>query len=175
MSDKTEITPDTKVGRLLESYPELKEILFEIAPAFRKLNNPVLLKTVAKVTSLKQAAQVGKVSLPEMINRLRAAAGLKKIDIVEDQSFSASQKPEWFNPDKIIESLDARPMIEKGEQPIGEVLKSLKNLQSGKIYELITPFVPAPLIDRVDKTEFALYVDETDNEAVRTYFYNLKP
>jgi len=174
MSDKTDITPDTKVGHLLESYPELKEVLFEITPAFKKLNNPILLKTVAKVTSLKQAAQVGKVNLPEMINRLRAEVGLKLIDIAADQSSYSNQKPEWFDPENIIEVLDARPMIDKGEQPIGEVLKSLRNFPVGKIYELITPFVPAPLIDKVDKSKIAVYQDETDDNLVKTYFYNLK-
>jgi len=171
MSDKTEITPDTKVGQLLESYPELKEILFEISPAFRKLNNPVLLKTVAKVTSLKQAAQVGKVSLPEMINKLRMAVGLNKIEIIDNQSSSSDKKPDWFTLEKVVETLDARSMIDNGEQPISIVLGRLKKLMPGTTYELIAPFAPAPLIDKVDQQKYAVYINEEKNELVRTYFY----
>ena len=171
ITNKINITPDTKVSSLLKTYPELKDILFDISPAFKKLSNPILLKTVAKVTTLKQAAQVGNISLPEMINRLRAEAGLNKIDIVEDQPGFSNQKPEWFNPGNIVQTLDARPMIDKGEHPIGEVLMSLKKLTSGKIYELITSFVPAPLIDKVDQAHYAIYTNEDNDKTIGTYFY----
>ncbi len=177
MSDKTEklnITPDTKVGHLLKEYPDLKEVLFDISPAFKKLSNPLLLKTVAKVTTLRQAAQVGKVSLPEIINRLRTEAGLNKMDISEEEAGYSIKKPEWFITENVIQSLDARPLIERGEHPVGEVLKAVKVLPSGKIFELITPFVPAPLIDKINQTEVAIYLDETEQELIKTYFFKKK-
>ena len=39
-TDKLLITPKTKVLQLIESYPELEDILIEYAPAFKKLKNP---------------------------------------------------------------------------------------------------------------------------------------
>ena len=39
---KIPITPETKVGEMLEAYPQLEEVLLEISPTFRKLRNPVL-------------------------------------------------------------------------------------------------------------------------------------
>ena len=59
-ADRIDITPQTKVGELLTAYPELEDLLIEIAPAFKKLRKPVLRRTVAKVTSLAQAARVGR-------------------------------------------------------------------------------------------------------------------
>jgi hypothetical protein len=44
-------------------------------PAFEKLRNPVLRRTVARITTLRQAASVGGVSLGEIIGRLRVSAG----------------------------------------------------------------------------------------------------
>ncbi|MFI4941789.1 MAG: DUF1858 domain-containing protein [Burkholderiales bacterium] len=50
------ITPATKVADLLESWPELEEVLIAQAPAFRRLRNPVLRRTVARVATLEQEA-----------------------------------------------------------------------------------------------------------------------
>ena len=55
------ITPKTKVLELIETYPELEDILIEIAPAFKKLKNPILRKTVAKIATLQQAAAIGNI------------------------------------------------------------------------------------------------------------------
>jgi len=73
---KTDINLQTKVANLLESYPELEDILMELSPVFSKLKNPVLRRTIAKVTSLQQAAGVAGISPPLLIQKLRKAAGL---------------------------------------------------------------------------------------------------
>ena len=93
-SIKFEITPETKVGELLNNYPQLEDTLITIAPVLKKLKNPVLRRTVAKVTSLRQAAKVGNVPLADMINRLRKEAWLSgEIEITQDdQSFD--EKPD---------------------------------------------------------------------------------
>lgn len=75
---KLDITPQTLIGDLLKNYPQLEDTLIEIAPVFRKLKNPILRKTVARVTTLKQAAVVGNVSLSTMINELRKKRDLNK-------------------------------------------------------------------------------------------------
>jgi hypothetical protein len=46
------INPDTTVGALLDADPELDAVLIEAAPAFAKLRNPVIRRTVAKVISV---------------------------------------------------------------------------------------------------------------------------
>ena len=61
MNAKLVITPKTKVAELLSTYPELEDVLVDMAPAFKKLKNPVLRRTIARVTSLQQAASVGEV------------------------------------------------------------------------------------------------------------------
>lgn len=42
MSDPLPITPATRVGELLDAYPELEEVLVAAAPPFARLANPVL-------------------------------------------------------------------------------------------------------------------------------------
>ena len=69
------ITPDTKIADLLKEFPQLEATIIRYSPAFSALKNPVLRRTVAKVTSLQQAAKVGNVSIVEMVDTLRAEVG----------------------------------------------------------------------------------------------------
>ncbi len=64
-----------KVLELIETYPELEDVLIEYAPAFKNLKNPVLRRTVAKIATLQQAAAIGGVKTEELINRLRKRGG----------------------------------------------------------------------------------------------------
>jgi hypothetical protein len=73
--ERIDITPSTRVAEMLDTYPELEETLIGIAPPFKKLKNPFLRKTVAKVATLKHIASVGNVQLTELINKLRQAVG----------------------------------------------------------------------------------------------------
>ena len=75
------IGPETMVGAMLEAYPELESVLVEMAPAFAKLRNPVVRRTVAKVATLEQAAKIGGVSLQTMILRLRSVTGQSAPDL----------------------------------------------------------------------------------------------
>ncbi|WP_051522439.1 DUF1858 domain-containing protein [Porphyromonas gingivicanis] len=52
------ITPETTVADLLEYYPGLEQRLLELSPSFAKLKNPLLRRTVARITTLRRAAQV---------------------------------------------------------------------------------------------------------------------
>ena len=52
MSNDFPIEPVTKIAALLDHYPELEDVLIGMAPPFKKLKNPILRKSVAKVASL---------------------------------------------------------------------------------------------------------------------------
>ena len=53
MKKEIKIVPTVTVHELLEAYPELEDVLIGIAPPFKKLKNPILRKTVAKVATIK--------------------------------------------------------------------------------------------------------------------------
>jgi len=165
-----QITPETKIGAMLEKFPQLENILIEMAPEFKKLRNPILRKTIAKVASLRQIAALGKISLPEMINRLREEAGLQgNFDVDEAVEIVSKEAPAWFSPSRIVRSFDARPMLESGEQPIQRVFNECRNLKDGEIYELITPFLPAPLIDGAKEKGYLAWAREEGKGVFQTY------
>lgn len=93
-----DITLDVKVGALLEAYPQLEQTLYEISPMFKKLSNPILRKTVARVTSLKQVAEVGGIPPVDLINRLREAAGFSPFETDEaEMDAEGMPQPAWFD------------------------------------------------------------------------------
>lgn len=165
------ITPDTKIAALLKDYPELENVLFEMAPAFEKLKNPILRKTIAKVASLRQAAELGKIPLGSLINRLRQETGQNEW-LAETESDSKTLKgvPAWVKPDKVVKTIDARPMLEAGEHPVNLVMKELGELSSGQLLELVTPFLPSPLIDMAKSKGFLAFSREETPDQFRIYF-----
>jgi hypothetical protein len=142
------ITPRTKVGELLDAYPQLEKVLLDISPVFAKLKNPVLRKTVARVATLQQAAIVGGMPVEELVNRLRAEAGQDDVSGSDNVPGYVSQPvPEWFSEADVVDRFDATRMINSGESPMNEVLSRAKNLGQSKILELRTPFIPAPILE----------------------------
>ena len=153
------ITPDIKIYELLEAYPKLEAKLIETAPVFSKLKNPVLRKTITKVTSLKQAALVANISLNHLVNELRKEAGQFS------QTFSSEseiQDKGSNRPQKIKQVYDASSDIEKGNHPLAFVMKEIQLLEKNEAFQLVTPFYPAPLIEKVKEKGFNV---ETENDS----------
>jgi uncharacterized protein (DUF2249 family) len=164
------ITPRTKVHELLTAYPELEDVLIEMAPVFKKLKNPVLRRTIARVTTLQQAAQVGEIPVNKLVNSLRHKVGQDTLEGLDAGAAGTSGKPAWLNEQQIVRRLDARPVIEQGGHPLGDVLEGVKELKSGEIFELTTPFLPAPLIERVVAQGFDHFADKKAEDLFISYF-----
>jgi hypothetical protein len=143
------------VGELLDAYPDLEPVLMAMSPAFEKLKNPVLRRTVAKVATLQQVSVVGGVSIDEMIRVLRKKAGQDEIDLSPGSEGSqTADTPEWFDSSRIKEKFDASAIINSGESPMKEILHRTSLLKPGEIFELQTPFTPAPIIDMLRAKNF---------------------
>ena len=143
------ITPQTKVGELLDNYPQLERVLFELSPAFAKLKNPILRKTVARIATLQQAAIVGKLSVEELVNRLRREVGQTDLSEVMEGEASTQNPPIWLDENKIALHYDATPVINAGNSPMPEIFSQISELKAGEIFELKAPFIPAPIIDKL--------------------------
>lgn len=167
------ITPRAKIHDLLEAYPDLEETLIQAAPQFRKLKNPLLRKTIARVTSLSQAAMIGGIKVEELINALREAAGQQLQDsyAVEEASYNF-ETPEWFSPDAVSRSIDIRDMFNAGEQPVHEVLSALKKVKESEVLEIHAPFIPAPLINKAISLGYEYWIRDVAEDEFTLYFRN---
>lgn len=163
------ITPQTKVGELLDAYPELEKVLFELSPAFAKLKNPILRKTVAKVATLQQASVVGGLQVGDVVNRLRREIGQSELSDIERPEETAQKAPRWFDDKKIAIRFDAVPLINSGASPMSEIFSRASQLKDDEILEVITPFIPAPIIEKLKERGFESYSIEYQNN-VLSYF-----
>jgi hypothetical protein len=168
MINKLDITPQTLIGDLLENYPELENKLIEIAPVFSKLKNPILRRTIAKVTTLKQASVIGGVSVAELINKLRKEVNQNEINI-ESESKMNIEKPSWIKKENIKFEYDATLDLENGIHPAGKVTKEILQLNDDDIYLLITPFIPAPLIKIVEEKGFTVFTEKQSDTSIYNY------
>jgi hypothetical protein len=173
--DKTKlvITPKTKILQLIEAYPHLEDLLIGYVPAFKKLKNPVLKRTVGKITTLQQVASIGNVKVGDLINFLRADVGQDLLTDSIDNTYNQI-KPDWFNEGIINQEFDIREMLKSGEQPVNQVLVDLNKMAGGTIYKLIAPFLPAPLIDKAGSLQISHWVVKEDDELFLVYFYQGK-
>ena len=169
-SQKLLITPKTRVGELLDTYPDLEHVLLELSPAFKKLKNPVLRKTVGKVATLQQAAALGSVALSEIINTLRAEVGQELFTESSVEGEINFEKPDWFDEEKVSVTFNASPLIDSGQNPMQEVFSQLGKTGDGEIFMLTTPFVPAPIIELIQKKGYAHYCNQLNKEMCHTYF-----
>jgi len=167
------INPQTKVGALLEAYPGIDDVLIEWAPAFAKLKNPVLRKTVTKVATLEQTARMGGVTVRELVGKLREATGQTapdEIPQVADTHEDAGEKPPWLDVERITEAIDADAMLATGVHPLGKVKQTVVALEVGGIVALTSAFRPDPLIEAMRQSGLGVYSEEAAPGKHITYF-----
>ncbi|MBX3006998.1 MAG: DUF1858 domain-containing protein [Melioribacteraceae bacterium] len=163
------ITPDITVNELLNEYPQLEDKFIEIAPVFSKLKNPILRKTIARVTTLKQASVVGGVEIGELINKLRKAVGQDEEIVTQFKEEKESGKPNWVTVKTVKFEYDASIDINNGMHPVAKVTKEAEALKDDEIYILITPFIPAPLIDVIRNKGYETFTEERGTNVFATY------
>ncbi|MBI1752595.1 MAG: DUF1858 domain-containing protein [Acidobacteria bacterium] len=147
-----DITAQTKVGALLDAHPELEDALIALVPAFVKLRNPILRATVAKVATLEQAARVGGIPLPTLINGLRQALGqAPEAPGAETLSRAQEALPPWFSAEAVARTLDVGEILAAGGHPLAQAKQALNAHPPGAIVVLISDFEPAPLLSLVEK------------------------
>lgn len=194
------ITPKTKIYDLLETYPQLEEVLIAKAPEFKRLKNPLLRNTIARVTTIAQAATIGGLAIDVLVNVLRAKVGQDKADVPADMcttehtglsgnhhatpvsgateetgSSYTTVQPTWFNPGDIRETFDAGIILNRGEHPVHEVLSRLRKLADDELLEVIAPFIPAPLIDKASGLGYNHWLKQETSGNWHIYFKRVLP
>jgi len=164
-----EITLKTKIADLLNDYEGMKDILIKINPRFKKLNNPVLRRTLAKIAGVKQAAVVGGMDPTDLLNQLRVAVGQDPLAVEgEEEVVTVSQRPSWtLEEPKAI--LKADEILDREKNPLAEATKVLKQFGKGEILAIDSDFQPEPLIEAFEKTGHEVYCRQQDRDHFVTY------
>jgi len=169
-----EITLETKIHDLLNDYEGMKEILIGINPKFKKLNNPVLRRTIGRVAGVRQAAIVGGMDPMDLLNQLRLAVGqeptCEDCPIKSDACLmpQPEPRPEWLVGVPAA-TLDANAILDADQNPLAVVRKALREMAEGDYLLLKADFRPEPLIDEFLKDGAQVHVEETAEGIYHTY------
>jgi len=93
-----------------------------------------------------------------------------KNDEKQSKSKTAMNKPEWFDKTRIKITLDARPLLAQGIHPLDRVQQEVATLISDEIYEIITPFPPSPMIEKMSGAGFSTHTETLADGMFHTYF-----
>jgi hypothetical protein len=166
------IAPSTKVADLLDSWPELEETLVAQAPAFRRLKNPVLRRTVARVATLEQAAGVGGVAVRDLVSALRRAAGMSEEAALDPQASpkpGSPAPPDWLDPTRVAVVVDADALLDAGRVPLAVVNEKARALAPGEVLRVDSGFRPVPLVEALEKQGFLSFVRQGTPGRFETY------
>ncbi len=140
------ISPETKLIDLLEAHPALEDILIQYSPAFSKLKNPLLRRSIARVATLRQVATIGRIPVAELVSKLRSDLGLEVSEPLPGSEEEKVAEPEWFRESKVVSVLDVDQMLDAGVHPLESIGRILQNSGDADIIKLVSSFTPEPLI-----------------------------
>jgi len=166
-----EITPKTNINALLEAFPQLEAYLMALNPKYKKLKNPILRRTVARIATLSQVAKIGGYGPMELTNLIRKELGqppLGEKDSDEQNSESEEARPDWVTGDA-RSVLDAGALLEAEKNPLAEVRIAMKDLEPGQTLRLDTDFFPAPLIDTFKEDGIPVWTEKLGENAFQTW------
>ena len=164
------VTKDTKISKILKEKPEAIDVIAAIHPNFKKLQNPILRRSLATRVSVKDAARIGKVPVNEFLKALEHAGF--EVELVSDEFQNTSElavMPPDFSGKEIVE-LDVRPIINQGKDPFGYINKTAKKIKPGQVLLIINDFEPIPLVEYLIGKNFVHWMTQDAQGNYLSYF-----
>ena len=160
-----DISPATRIAPLLDAYPELEEVLIATAPAFVKLKNPILRRTVAKLATVEQAAGIAGLEVRALVRTLREAVGMEAEPAggeAVDRPAEGAPTPAWATSGDVVAVFDADAMLARGEVPLAPAMRRARELQEGELLRIDVSFRPTPLLDKLTEAGHPVHVAPTE-------------
>ena len=76
--DAEPILANSNIKTTLDAHPELKQVLFDLSPKFKRMQNPVVFNALAQFASFRDAANITGLSICEILHTLNKFLGLEK-------------------------------------------------------------------------------------------------
>ncbi|WP_243094113.1 DUF2249 domain-containing protein [Thermus thalpophilus] len=166
------VRPEMKVAEVLKRWPELLEVFLEASPAFHKLKNPLLRRTMPNLVTVAQAARIGGLAPEELVARLNRALGVEANPSMPlaEESLVGTPPPAWLSA-PVGFHLDVRPILEGGGEPFPNIMAAAKEVKPGKRLVLEVLFEPVPLYRVLAKQGFLAWCEKLGERHYRAHFY----
>jgi len=166
------VRPEMKVAEVLKRWPELLPVFLEASPAFQKLKNPLLRRTMPNLVTVAQAARIAGLDPEELVARLNRALGVeaKPPMPLAEESRVGTPPPSWLSA-PVGFHLDVRPILEAGGEPFAQIMAAAKEVAPGERLVLEVLFEPVPLYRVLAKQGFAAWCERLGERHYRAHFY----
>jgi len=171
------ITGKTKVKEVLEAYPQLKTSLIKMSPKFKKLDNPLFFKTVARWATINDVARMGGLSICSILHSLNTEIGREDElvrqfpDCIQEAKLAHETGVDEVRPQfkKIIEF----DILKREDYFLPELVDQIKKLEKDEALKIISDFDPLPLKKMLDSMEYSYFTDEINDNYFETFVYSL--
>lgn len=173
------IRAQDRIASVLARDERMLEVLVASAPAFEKLRNPLLRRTMAALVTVEQAAQVAGLDAAALVARLNEA--LAEGDTLSPPPPLAQRAPTApvpvpprlaATPASRLVDVDVREELRAGREPFGRIMSAVRRLERGQVLRIRAIFEPAPLYGVLAKKGLAHFTEQIAPEDWRVWFFH---
>ena len=167
---------------MLRDHPELLDVFVAQAPEFKRLTNPLMRRTFARMATVAQAADVARMPVQSLLNALNGALGFP-IDAEVPSHGPDSRRPAppahprprhprpgWVAP-PWSPTVDARDMQRQGQDPFFVLMDTARGVALGEVMQLRNTFLPSPCYGVLGKKGFEHYAQRLAEDDWLISFY----
>lgn len=70
----------------------------------------------------------------------------------------------------VFPTLDIRPMLARGDEPFEQIMTTVAALDSGEGFFLVSPFLPSPLVEKLQSEGFQIRPERRADGSWQTQF-----
>jgi uncharacterized protein (DUF2249 family) len=183
------IRADECVADVLRRDERLIDVFVHASPAFERLRNPLLRRTMARLVTVEQAARIGGVAPELLLHRLNREVGYAAEAAMEPATGSATPTYRDEDPtmtlaspaamplalqslaaDRLVD-VDVRDDLRAGREPFSRIMAARRALPAGHVLRLRAIFEPAPLYQVMAKQGLDHWTERLADDDWRVWFF----
>jgi uncharacterized protein (DUF2249 family) len=174
------IRAEDRVAAVLARDERLLEVLVGASPAFERLRNAAMRRTLAKLVTIEQAARIAGVDVQALVERLNAAIRQDGPIVAPALPLSAAGAARdvpplpaalLATPEERRVDVDVREDLRAGREPFQRIFDAARALPSGSVLRVRATFEPAPLYAVLAKHGLSHAVERLADDDWRVWFH----
>jgi uncharacterized protein (DUF2249 family) len=167
-----------RIAAVLARDERLLDVLVAAAPAFEKLRNAGMRKTMARLVTVEQAARIAGIDAAGLVARLNdALGGGASSDDVAPAPAALDPVPEGLRatpPERLVD-VDVREDLRAGREPFTRIFDAARALPLDGVLRVRAIFEPAPLYAVLGKLGLAHLTERLADDDWRVWFHHGAP
>ena len=164
------ILATSNVKTTLDKHPELKDVLLDLSPKFKRMQNPLVYNTLARFANFNDAANVTGVSICEILHIINKHLGVEKklLKSMPECIKETKERPESKSVDVSWEESDERYIYNDGT--IEDLIQKVSNLPPQNNIVIISTVKPDELLKVINGLNLIFNIEK--NREYRISIFN---